>query len=191
MASRSAFALVLAVAVTAFYGCEAPGGDGASASQQQSGAESASVEFSSYLAGESAYGQVREYIETAAEEVDEADYGYRPTEEVRSFGELIGHLASARYAYCGAARDEDPPEGPAEDASKEELVDAIRSAGEYCAETYGQATDASLSSTVQIFGNEARQLDALMGNLIHENQHYGNIVTYMREMGMVPPSSQG
>jgi hypothetical protein len=38
-------------------------------------------------------------------------------------------------------------------------------------------------------GNESR-LSMLVMNLTHDNEHYGNIVTYMRMNHMIPPSSK-
>ena len=43
------------------------------------------------------------YITKAAEQMPEADYAFRPTPAVRSFGQLIGHLADGQTVICGAA----------------------------------------------------------------------------------------
>ena len=38
---------------------------------------------------------------------------------------------------------------------------------------------------------EIARANPLINNLAHNNEHYGNLVTYMRAKGLVPPSSEG
>jgi hypothetical protein len=51
-------------------------------------------------------------------------------------------------------------------------------------------TDASAVQTIKLFGNDAPRLGALTINNMHDLEHYGNMVTYMRMKGIVPPSSE-
>ena len=44
---------------------------------------------------------------------------------------------------------------------------------------------------VDLFGRKQPRLNALQFNTAHDFEHYGNLVTYMRMKGLVPPSSQG
>ncbi len=136
--------------------------------------------------------QLARYIARAAEQVPEADYGFRPTPNVRSFGQLIGHLAGSQYLVCAAALGE--PYKFAEDefekkTAKSELVAVFKASTEYCNRAYLQA-DAATSGPTKLFGGETTRLAALLRNTVHDGEHYGNIVTYMRIRGMVPPSSQ-
>jgi uncharacterized damage-inducible protein DinB len=132
------------------------------------------------------------YIAKAAEQMPEADYAFRPVAGVRTFGELIGHLAGAQYLICAAAlgeasRSEDEYEK--QKLGKAALVAAFKSSNEYCARAYAQA-DAGMFAMTKLFGGERTRLAALVTNTTHDGEHYGNIVTYMRIKGMVPPSSQ-
>ncbi len=132
------------------------------------------------------------YIIRAAEQVPEADYGFKPTPEVRSFGELFGHVAGAQDMFCSLALGEP---APAEDAvekaatGKAALVAALRKSTENCNRAYQQA-DAALAGSVQVFGMTRTRMGVLAMNAVHNGEHYGNIVTYLRIKGMVPPSSQ-
>lgn len=140
------------------------------------------------------YEQVRGYVIQAAEDMPEEHYGFQPTAEVRTFGELIGHIANAQYSFCAAAVGEESPNS--EDieetrTTKAELVEAVRAAFGYCDEVYAQMTDAAALETVSSFGGDRTRLWVLTFNATHDNLHYGNIVTYMRLNGLVPPSSQG
>ena len=135
---------------------------------------------------------VTDYITTAANEVPEAQYGYRPVATVRSFGQLIAHVAGAQYLICAAAlgdpaRAEDEIERTK--TTKAELVAALRASSEYCAKAYAQS-DAEAQQRTQLFGQDQSRLYALGLNATHNGEHYGNIVTYLRMQGSIPPSSR-
>ncbi len=132
------------------------------------------------------------YIIKSAEQMPEASYSFKPTPEVRSFGELIGHVAGAQYVYCSAAIGDKPAsEGDIEKTktSKADLVAAIKASTEYCKRAYRQSDVAARAKT-KVFGEDRSRLYALVGNASHDAEHYGNIVTYLRMNKMVPPSSQ-
>jgi len=136
--------------------------------------------------------QLTGHITQSAEDAPEALYSYRPTPEVRTFGQLIGHVAGAQYLICAAAlgepaRDEDDIERSR--TTKADLVAALRASTEYCARAYAQ-TDAAAQQRTQLFGAEHTRLFALILNATHNGEHYGNLVTYMRINNMVPPSSR-
>lgn len=132
------------------------------------------------------------YITTAAEEAPDSLYAYKPTPEVRSFGQLVAHVAGAHYLICGAAMNED---GGAENQieeknlSKAEIVAALKKSTEYCNRAYAQS-DADAQKATRLFGQEQTRFFALTLNATHNGEHYGNMVTYMRINGMVPPSSR-
>lgn len=138
------------------------------------------------------WSQLSDYIIKSAEQMPEAGYSFRPTPTVRTFGQLIGHVAGAQYTYCAAALGEKPAsEGDIEKSktSKADLVAAIKASTEYCRRAYAQS-DAAAQTMTKVFGDDRPRLFALMGNATHDGEHYGNIVTYLRIKGMVPPSSQ-
>ena len=136
--------------------------------------------------------QMADYITRAAEQLPEADYAYRPVETVRTFGQLIGHVAGSQRMMCAAALG-DPV--PAEDAveksatTKAALVAALRESTDYCARAYA-LSGAAAAATTEIFGQSVPRARVLALNAVHDGEHYGNIVTYMRMKGLVPPSSQ-
>jgi uncharacterized damage-inducible protein DinB len=138
------------------------------------------------------YESVRGYIIAAAEQMPEEDYSFRPTPEVRSFGELMGHIANAGYMFCAGATGGDRPSmGNAEElTSKAELVEAVKASFAYCDKAHAMDA-AKADESVNFFGAEHTRLSVLAFNMGHNYEHYGNIVTYMRMNGMVPPSSQG
>jgi uncharacterized damage-inducible protein DinB len=132
------------------------------------------------------------YIARAAEQMSEADYAYRPVASVRTFGQLVGHVAGAQRVYCAAVLGDAPPREDAVEKSattKAALVAALKESTAYCERAYA-ISDAQAAASVQSMGDSGTKLSFLAFNATHDAEHYGNIVTYMRMKGMVPPSSQ-
>ncbi len=138
------------------------------------------------------YSMVSHAVIGAAEEMPEADYSFKPTPEVRSFGQLVGHVADAQYMFCSAALGEPNPGKNIEKSktSKADLVAALKDAVTYCDKAYAM-TDAQASAMTKMFGHEMAKLTALSVNTAHTDEHYGNMVTYLRLKGLVPPTSKG
>jgi uncharacterized damage-inducible protein DinB len=135
---------------------------------------------------------VKNNVVRAAEKMPEENYSFKPVPEVRSFGQLIGHIADAQFMICGAAKPEKRSPAGIEKSktSKADLVAALKESVAYCDAVYAATTDASAAEKVSMFGRERSRLGALAMNVSHSNEHYGNIVTYMRMKGLVPPSSE-
>ena len=66
----------------------------------------------------------------AAEKMPEENYSFKPTPEIRSFGQLVGHVADANYMFCSLASGEANPMKDIEKTktSKADLVSAIKGA---------------------------------------------------------------
>jgi len=136
--------------------------------------------------------QLTGYITKAAEQMPEAQYKFRPTPKVRTFGQLIGHLSGAQHMICASALGE--PQKSEDDIEKNVktkagLVAALKASTEYCARAYAQS-DLQSSAMTTLFGGDHPRIYSLILNATHNGEHYGNIVTYLRIKGMVPPSSQ-
>ena len=114
---------------------------------------------------------------------------------VRSFGAILAHVAGASYEFCAAAKGEKTPH--AEDEfeksakTKAEIVKALDGAIAYCDEVYKTLDDAKAAQIVNgaFGGPKGPRAAMLFGNTGHFQEHYGNLVTYLRINGLVPPSS--
>jgi uncharacterized damage-inducible protein DinB len=128
----------------------------------------------------------------AAEKMPEDNYSFRPTDAVRSFGQIVGHVADAQYLFCSLAIGEKNPAPGIEKSksAKADLVQALKDAVAYCNKAYDGLTDAQATDMIKIFGRDGTKLGALTFNSAHTMEHYGNIVTYMRMKNLVPPSSE-
>ena len=135
---------------------------------------------------------VSTYLSRAGAAVPESSYAYKPVATVRSFDRLVAHVAGSQRMFCAIVLDEPVPK---EDdfekrtMSKAELVAALDASNSYCARAYEIPTS-QLGAAVKMFGQQYTKSGVLLLNATHDNEHYGNVVTYMRMLGMVPPSSQ-
>ena len=134
-------------------------------------------------------------LRRSADVMPEAKYGFKPVDSVRSYGAILAHVAGAAYEFCSAAKGEKTPH--AEDAfeksakTKAEIVKALDGAIAYCDEVYKGLDDVKAGQMVAgaFGGPQGARAANLTGNTIHFQEHYGNLVTYLRINGLVPPSS--
>jgi uncharacterized damage-inducible protein DinB len=138
------------------------------------------------------YAIVKSAVLRGAEKMPEEEYAFKPTPDVRSFGQLVGHVADAQYMFCAAAMGEKPTPMGVEKGktSKADLVQALKDAVAYCDKAYDGMTDAEAAKMVKFFGRDMAKLTVLSFNSAHTDEHYGNMVTYMRMKGVVPPTSE-
>jgi uncharacterized damage-inducible protein DinB len=139
-----------------------------------------------------AYTTVKNDILKSAEKMPEENYGFKPAPRVRSFGQILGHLAEEHYLYCGAAKGEQKAADVEKTkTSKADLLAALHDAFAYCDAVYDGLTDATGVQIIKVGQRQHTKLGILWGNTVHDNSHYGNLVTYLRIKGLVPPSTEG
>jgi len=128
----------------------------------------------------------------SAEKVPEEYYSFKPTGAVRSYGQILGHVADSQYAFCSIVLGEKNPALNIEKTktSKADLIAALKDAFAYCDRAYDGMTDASGAKMVKLMGLDMPKLGVLTNNLAHASEHYGNLVTYMRLKNIVPPTSE-
>jgi uncharacterized damage-inducible protein DinB len=123
------------------------------------------------------FADVSGWVTKAADLVPADKYTYRPVATVRTFGQLVAHLVDSYAYYCAQASGRnaewsDPAEKGA--TTKAALGPKLKQATDAC-----QAAYASSSGVA----------GPLVDNVGHTNLHYGNMITYLRMMGLTPPSS--
>src|SRR6266403_694496 len=139
-----------------------------------------------------AYAHVKGILVRSAQKMPEENYSFKPTDTVRSYGQIIGHVADAQYLFCSVALGEKNPGLDIEHTktSKADLIAALNAAFAYCDKAYDTMPDASAVQIIKLFGADAPRLGALTVNNMHDLEHYGNLATYMRMKNVVPPSSE-
>jgi hypothetical protein len=146
------------------------------------------------------YTPVQNNILRAAEQFPEDKYLWQPTPEVRSWARLIGHLIDDNNQMCWAvAKSGSAPafvdmpgnaDSGANKMSKADLVAGLKASIERCNQTFASLTPASMTEPSGMRPGTTK-IGMLIYNTSHTNEHYGNLVTYMRLQGLVPPSSAG
>src|SRR5712692_1760895 len=138
------------------------------------------------------YGGVKNILLRSAEKMPEENYNFKPTDAVRSFGQVVGHVADAQYLSCSIVLGEKNPAPKIEQTktSKADLIAALKDAFAYCDKAYDGMTDASATQMVKLFGGDMPKPIVLTVNDMHASEHYGNLVVYLRLKNIVPPSSE-
>jgi uncharacterized damage-inducible protein DinB len=144
---------------------------------------------------------IKGYVTRAAAKMPEENYSFRPTPEVRTFAQLIGHLADSNYRLCSILAGQDPPMDAGIEknkAAKPDLIKALDESFTYCDKVYAEMTDEAGKPMIKFdAGGEGSRVPIQMPRLTalafhtgHAFEHYGNVVTYMRLKNIVPPSSE-
>jgi uncharacterized damage-inducible protein DinB len=140
---------------------------------------------------------IRRDIAESAQGMPADEYSFRPTPESRTFAQLVGHLINANWFFCSQAKHEQSPGtmNYEQVSDKDALVKALNESLAYCDEAYASTTDANFTAPVQMTGGVGMGPAStvrgaiLMFNTTHNNEHYGNLVVYMRLKRHVPPST--
>jgi hypothetical protein len=143
------------------------------------------------------YDPIIGYITKAADQFPEDKYGWQPTPDVRTFGRLIAHIiddnVGACYALAGVERPIPAletgtgPTAAGKDLKKADLTKMLGQAVDLCGKAFAAVNDGNMMER----NGRRSKIGTLIYNTTHTNEHYGNIVTYMRLQGMVPPSTAG
>ena len=134
-------------------------------------------EMNAAAAAKQGFAEVNGWLLKAAETIPPDKYSYRPAPTVRTVGEMLGHVADGYNYFCGRAGGQKVEWSDAVAKGKTDkvaVVAALKSSANLCTTAHGGPSAGS---------------PLLLQNFGHANLHYGNIVTYMRKLGLVPPSS--
>ena len=138
-------------------------------------------------------GAKRNIVESA-DQMPEANYSFKPVATVRTFGQILAHVADSNYFYCARSKGEAPPvpDGTLEKTAttKAAIVKALGESVAYCDAVYASLTAASAAEMVKAGNNQVPRVQPLFGNVSHNVEHYGNLVTYFRMKNLVPPSTK-
>ena len=142
--------------------------------------------------GKGIYRGVKLIVINAAEKMPEEKYGFKPVDSVRTFGQIVGHIADASYLMCSAAMSEKnaPLKIEQNKTTKAELVAALKDAFAQCDKAYDGLTDAKAAELVKFHGGDNPRLGVLHVTNVHAIEHYGNLIVYLRMNGIVPPTSE-
>ena len=174
-------AVVMAVMLFALTGV-AQGGDKGGAMQ------AAAAPANGVADVKAAYAAIKGNITKMADKMPEENYAFKASPDIRSFGELMAHIATAQVLYCSTAAGE--MKRPADvKGSKAEITAAIKASFDTCDAVFDKVTDASAMEGVRGRRGQQTRLSVLWGMIVHSNEEYGYGSIYLRLKGVVPPSS--
>jgi uncharacterized damage-inducible protein DinB len=138
------------------------------------------------------YSLAKNNILRSADKIPEELWSFKPTPEVRTIGQMFAHIADGQYEFCGMALEGKMIDKGVEKSAttKADIVAALKDAFGYCDAGYAGMTAASAVELIPAFGRQATRIGVMDFNITHTYEHYGNLVTYMRLKGIVPPSSE-
>ncbi|MBI4463875.1 MAG: DinB family protein [Acidobacteria bacterium] len=131
----------------------------------------------------------RNQITRLTEAIPEDKYDYKPTPEVRSFREQLQHLVGENYMFMGfVAGEQQDASRLANLKTRAELLKALSESYDYGAKVLAGLNDQKLMEVVTFMrGQQATRLFVVISNMKDNHEHYGNLVTYLRLNGIVPP----
>jgi uncharacterized damage-inducible protein DinB len=141
---------------------------------------------------------IRRDLSEAAESMPAEEYAFRPTPQMRTFAQLIGHVINANLFFCSQANGDDQTGGSTDYeqiSDKPALLKALNESLARCDRAHAATTDENFNRPVNMASGvgmgpaKTVRGAVLMFNVAHNNEHYGNVVVYMRLKGHVPPST--
>jgi hypothetical protein len=139
-----------------------------------------------------AYTQVKNNLIKMAEKMPEENYSFKPVPEIRSFGELMAHIADGQMRTCSGANGATKTVDAAQKKTKDEIVTALKTSFTECDAAWEGTTEANaLSPVAGGRGTRSRVGTLTMMTITHNNEEYGYGSIYLRLKGIVPPSSEG
>ncbi len=137
------------------------------------------------------YALIKDSLLKAADKMPAEAYSFRTTPQVRTFAEMIAHVADAQLRMCGVVKGENQTANAGSKSTKAELVPALKASFDYCDPVYEKMTDAVGAAKVKWARWEMSKLGLLNWNISHDNEMYGIMGAFLRIKGIVPPSSEG
>ncbi len=149
-------------------------------------AQAASPHFAE---GKQTYTGIKNNLIQMAENMPEENYAFKATPDIRSFGELVAHVADAQSRLCSMATGEQKSVNAAAKTTKADLVSALKESGSICDAAWDGLTDTTAAETVKMGQMQRSKLGMLEFNTLHSNEEYGYMSVYLRLKGIVPPST--
>jgi DinB family protein len=141
------------------------------------------------------YAQTKNNITASAEKMPDADYFFKPTPDIRSYGQLWAHVADAQFGQCSGAKGvPNPRQGqPSFEGltTKADIVKAVADSFAFCDDVFSSLTDASATEMISNGrGGQQSRVTALLGVIAHDSEMYGIGTVYLRLKGQIPPSTE-
>ena len=141
------------------------------------------------------YNRIKGLLTASADKISDADYGFKPTPDIRNYGQLWGHVANFHFGTCAQVKGVPNPnqgnnlENTA--TTKAAVVKALADSFAFCDDAFAALTDASAVEMLTGGRGGPRAKGIVLNQIIeHDNEMYGIGTVYQRLKGVVPPSTE-
>jgi hypothetical protein len=136
-----------------------------------------------------AYNQIKTSLTAMAAKMSPENYDFKPVAEIRSFGELMAHVADSQIGSCSALRGQRRAGDAASKKTKDDIVAALKASFDECDAAWDATTEANAMEMSTGGRAQRSRIGSLIANTVHDNEEYGYGCLYLRLKGVVPPSS--
>jgi hypothetical protein len=137
----------------------------------------------------SAYNQIKSNLTAMAAKMPAESFEFKPVADIRSFGELMAHVADSQLGSCSALRGQRRAGDAASKKTKDDIVAALKASFDECDAAWDATTDANAMEMSTGGRAQRSRIGTLIANTVHDNEEYGYGCLYLRLKGIVPPSS--
>lgn len=137
-----------------------------------------------------AYATIKGNLVKMADKMPDEHYAFKPSPDIRSFGQLVAHVADAQASMCSLVNGQTKAVNAAAKSTKPDLVAALKDSFALCDTAYGALNDTRGTEMVKTGRGDRTKMGVLAFNTAHSNEEYGYMSVYLRLKGIVPPSSE-
>jgi len=143
------------------------------------------------------YATLKRNITGSAEKMPAEHFSFKPAAEVMSYAEMLTHVLEVQFGYCSTVKGTaNPVAGKGlmkTTTDKAAVMQLVKDSFAFCDDVMAGLTNENVLEMLTV-GTAPNQRQIARANqltmlVVHGNEHYGNLVTYMRIKGIVPPSS--
>lgn len=129
----------------------------------------------------------RDFTLKVAEQMPEADYGFKLTAPQMSFGEQMAHLASDQANLLAPFTSAKPgPSAKPASMGKKDVITFVRQSFDQSIAVVSKLTPAQIEKSYPGFGSPMTGLELLMFVLDHNTHHRASAEMYLRAKGIAP-----
>lgn len=139
------------------------------------------------------YRNVQQSLDEAAKKMPDEHYAFRPTSDIKPFGQLVAHVALAQFRMCAMLEGEPSPrQDETEEASRSrvEAMALLAASARYCDPLVTALTDSAMSELTKMGPNQVARGLIPASLIAHGMEMYGTMAVYLRLKGIVPPTTE-
>lgn len=139
------------------------------------------------------YNQAKANLTQAADKMPEADAGFKPAAEIRTFAGQFSHVAQFHYLFCSQVKGVTNPNQENLEQTKTTKADVVKALADsfaFCDDAFSSLTDEGTMQFIPGRGGEQSKAAPLINLVAHDNEEYGIVTVYLRLKGIVPPSTE-